>query len=388
MRACGVETMDLCAGAAADYLADSLIGSQGRSSVEAIARRLPFALTTVFGFECHLNAAPHTDILFYVAPAGPGREVLAGLDPAHALPVSLFERPVWTRVRALGLAWATPGSVVAERVENIWLEFDVDDRSDVLPVPSVFVGFVRRLCPERDGASGAELAVQAHPGIVGTVLPLLLGHPLPTRTAGKLRDCFAALPPGSWLYGAGLMLARRSIAVRLCLSGLTAAQIPDYLRRIGWSGPSRELEAINAAISDAAYISMLNIDVAETIGQRIGLDYCVPWSAEPSLTVPLWKRVLDRLVDAGLCRAEQRDGLLAWPGLAPLARDGVLLPDPGGRLDARSLVAWDTLIRHIHHVKISLLPNGAIEVKAYLLCRRRERTWPETAELSRPERST
>jgi hypothetical protein len=388
VSACGAHTMESSAAAAADDLADSLIGPQGRSSVADIARRLPFALSSIFGFECRLNGAPHTDILFYVTSADGGREVLSGVDPAHALHPSLLQDPIWTRVRDFGQAWATPGSPVADRIKDVWLEFDVDEGSDALPVPSVFIGFGRSLRPETGGACGSGLAIAAHPWITGTVVPLLLGRPLPTGIAGKLHDCFAALPLGTWVGWIGLMLPRGSDAIRLCPNELPAAQLPHYLSRIGWSGSSREFEAIDAAMPEAAFINMVNIDVAESIGARIGVEYRLPWAADPSTTLPLWSQVLDRLVEAGLCSAEQRDDLLAWPGVAPLPLGGAMPSDASGLLDTRlDSLTWDTLVRYIHHVKISFVPDGALEAKAYLMCRRRGRTWskprqPQCAEAS------
>ena len=151
--------MDVSVATAADDTSDSLVGTDGRPSIERIARLLPAALRSVFGFECHLNrGAPHADFLVCITRTGRGRQILAGLDSARALPPSLLEHPIWTRVRAFSLAWATDTSPIQECVKNLWLEFDVEGRSETLPVPSVFISFEGSLqrrwsCPGRGSST-------------------------------------------------------------------------------------------------------------------------------------------------------------------------------------------------------------------------------------------
>ena len=76
---------------------------------------------------------------------------LAGLHPTSTLPARLMTDPIWRRVarlrRPLG---RTPPFRCTARVDNVWLEFDVDGAPPVIPIPSVF------FAPQPSGQEGAR----------------------------------------------------------------------------------------------------------------------------------------------------------------------------------------------------------------------------------------
>lgn len=367
-----METLDVFVKTAASYLAETLVGHGEWERIEQIARLLPAAAISIFGFECHLNPNPHADFFACIAATGTDREILAGRDPARALPAELMEQSIWIRVRDFSRIWTTPMSPLYGGVKNIWLEFDVEHGSEQVPLPSVFVGLGRSL-----EASGGRISEDMHRWLPDIALPLLLGSRVQSETVDTLRDCFAALPIGAQVTYVGLMLPRGLDTLRICLIGLTPDQISGYLRRVGWLGSFGELEAIISTISKIAHLDMLQIEVGQTVYARIGLECTIPLLPVPSLVVPHWKRFLDQLVDIGLCPAEQCDALLVWPGFAPVViGDMPWTTGPRQASGRRCLTPWGTLIRYIAHVKISVQADKALEAKAYLMCRWRSMMSP------------
>jgi hypothetical protein len=121
------------------HLPECLVPAANADRIDAIARVLPGALATGFGFECHLGKQPpHADFFVRVRASEVGRGVLAGTSTLDALPTSLTDDPTWAHVREYARNWADPAVVEAENTDNVWLEFDVDPADDGMPLPSVF----------------------------------------------------------------------------------------------------------------------------------------------------------------------------------------------------------------------------------------------------------
>jgi hypothetical protein len=110
----------------------------------------------------------------------------------------------------------------------------------------------------------------------------------------------------------------------------------------------------------------LNIDVGETVGRKIGFECYFDGNRQPRRE-PRWNTFLDSLVRSGLCTADKREALLAYPGYADEDADGVPWPTALRRasqlLGRRSL---STLVRSPHHIKIVYRPGEPLEAKAYL----------------------
>ena len=350
----------------APYLPESLISPDWLGRIGAIARCLPAGMTSFFGFECPLGVSrPMADLLVCIQVGGGERECLAGSTAANGLPHTLATQPVWQRLGDFAAQWARPGSPIYERIDNVWLEFDVDQASPVT-TPSVFFGPARSVrapsAAPRARLSGSSS--RADRWLVEAAIEPLRGHRLSAAAEGQLSACLRALPARAEAFQIGVMLGRGSDAVRLCLAGIARQAIPQYLRRVGWEGTIDEVsELVSMLLVRPGRVS-LHLDVGESVGPRIGLEYYA--SPGPSGD-RRWRPVLDELVRAGLCLPRKREGLLAYPGytheLLDRARWPPRLLRGSNLLGGRAL---SVIARRLHHIKLTYQPGQPIRAKAYL----------------------
>ena len=343
-----------------------LISPSSFSDIRSAARVLPAALAyNTFGFECRLGEeSPRADFLVH-AKAAWGRDSLAGLNPTSSLPENLMDDPIWQRVQAFGACWADPASPLYGSLDNVWLEFDVDGAPPVIPIPSVF------FAPRPSGQEGAR-GVAFEPNLDGyittieTVIQLLSGNELAPRKLEMLSDCFRALSSVEHVFQVGLMLSRGADTLRLCITIGSVERAVEYLAGVGW--PCSEADVLGvlepiASLVDRVY---LDIDVGETVHRKIGLECYFDGNIQPK-TEPRWDLFLDSLVRDGLCTADKRDALLAYPGYVDENAEGITWPRALRRashlLGGRSL---STFIRSLHHVKVVYQSGEGLEAKAYL----------------------
>jgi hypothetical protein len=344
-----------------------LISPSAFSDIDCVGRALPATLAyNTFGFECRLaEMAPRADFVV-LAGASCGRDSLAGLHPTSTLPARLMTEPIWRRVADFAVRWADPSSPLYHAVDNVWLEFDVDGAPPVIPIPSVFFS------PQPSGQEGAS-GVAYEPNLDGyittieTVIQLLSGNELAPRVLETLSDCFRALPSVEHVFQVGLMLSRGAEAVRLCIKNLRSVEgIVEYLSGVGWPGDEADVLGVLEPIAHLVDYVCLDIDVGESVLRKIGLECYFDGIKQPR-TEPRWGVFLDSLVRDGLCTADKRDALLAYPGYVDENTEGIPWPRVLRRashlLGGRSL---STFIRSLHHVKVVYQPGERLEAKAYL----------------------
>ena len=347
---------------------EALVPPAAAASMAAVARVLPAALAqNTFGFECRLGEELARADLSVQATAAHGRDLLAGTSPTSSIPVELSSEPSWRRVRDLGTAWADSGSVLNRAVENVWLEFDLPV-VDGLPRPSVFLGLALDDRPRsgsvEPGPWPLDARVATNRTTAETMARLLLGHELPARVRHNLGVCLAALGEHEYVFQVGLMLARGTEAVRLCLRLGSPGRTLEYLAQVGWPGTPDDLkEALGlAALVDYTW---LDLDVGHDVSPKIGLECYFERHRQPS-SEPRWRPFLGALVRAGLCTVDEQEGLLAYPGQVRELRGA---PWPAALRDAARLLdghRTSAFVRTLHHVKIVCRPAGALEAKAYL----------------------
>lgn len=342
-----------------------LISAENLAEVGGIARVLPNTVTSFFGFECRLGeTTPRADFLLSVLPE-PGGAILAGTSSLGGLPDGIDRHPIWSRLRAFCGRWTTPGSSLHDRVENIWLEFDVEGAPPPVPAPSVFFGPRGGIGPPlHDAIVPSDEALYSW--LTREGLASLLGRMVPPHVERGIFDCLDALPAGARVFQVGAMLARPSDAVRLCIANMSPHQIEAYLHGIRWSGSADHLRSLLAFLGAFADFFVLDIDVEETVRPKIGLE-CYSAGFRQPAQEPRWEGLLDALVERGLCVPAKREALLTWPGFERAETS----PDlwPGNLLLASRLLGprvSSALSRTLHHVKISHEPGRPLEAKAYL----------------------
>jgi hypothetical protein len=168
------------------------------------------------------------------------------------------------------------------------------------------------------------------------------------------------------VFQVGLMLSRGAEAVRLCITLRSVERIVEYLAKMGWPGDVADLRGVlepMARLGDHVY---LDIDVGETVHHKIGLKCHFDGNKQPRIE-PRWGIFLDSLAWDGLCTADKRDALLAYPGYVEENAEG--LPWPAALRRASQLLCGRSLsmfIRSLHYVKIVYQPGEGLEAKAYL----------------------
>ena len=343
-----------------------LISPSAFRDIASVARVLPATLAyNMFIFECRLaEMAPRADFSVVATPSR-GRESLAGFHPTSTLAARLMSDPVWSRVADFAVRWADPSSALYRAVDNVWLEFDVDGAPAVIPIPSVFFG----LQPSgQEGASRVayERVVDGYRATAEKAIGLLSGSELAPRKLETLSDCFRALSSAEHVLQVGLMLSRGAEAVRLCIKLRSVERIVEYLAKVGWPGSEADVVGVLEPIASLVDYVCLDIDVGETVHHKIGLECSFGGKKQPR-TEPRWGVFLDSLVRDGLCTADKRDALLAYPGYVDENAEGI--PWPRALRRASQLFGGRSLsmyIRSLKHVKIVYQPGEGLEAKAYL----------------------
>jgi hypothetical protein len=189
---------------------------------------------------------------------------------------------------------------------------------------------------------------------------------LAPRVLETLSDCFRALSPSEHVFQVGLMLSRGAEAVRLCINLRSVERTVEYLVGVGWLCSEADVLGVLEPIANLVDHVRLDIDVGETVHHKIGLECYFDGNKQPR-TEPRWGDFLDSLVRDGLCTADKRDALLAYPGYVDENAEGIPWPRALRRasqlLGGRSL---STFIRSLHWVKIVYQPGEGLEAKAYL----------------------
>jgi hypothetical protein len=323
-----------------DAATAALIQPDVRADVAALARRLPEAMHG-FGFELRL-AGDREPVDFYtsvVAQSG-GREVLGAFRSLTAERASASDVVGWDRVAAFARRWADPTSALHASVVTAFLEFDAPF-AGARP-PSLFA---RLDPPIGDGwqqwaAGGA---------VVDEIVALLLGRAIDPATRARLTQVFATLPPGGRVIDVAAMLPRGMAAVRVFVT-LPRSGLLTYLSGLGYTDGLDALASLPEGLWRGHDHLSLQMDVAETIGPRIGVE--LNGDASEPASSRGWPVILGALRRAGLCSAAREAALLAWPGVGP---------------PRATAGAWPSqVVRVLSHVKLVIQPAQPVEAKAYL----------------------
>ncbi|MEO7234296.1 MAG: hypothetical protein ABIW80_02860, partial [Lapillicoccus sp.] len=275
---------------------------------------------------------------------------------------SVRTEPVWTRLVDLARRWTDEDDDTSRLLAALWLELDIDDDEAAgghplgrgrLPVPSVFLTPAQGITP-------------LHPGVrawvTGEAVPTVLGMPLPPATVRQVTRAFDTLPEPASVYQVGLMTARGSEAVRLCVADLPVEGVVPYLRGLGWSGDGTRLHALVSGLTALTARIGVVVDVGDIAHETVGLE-CFLGRHGPQVDAR-WPALLDHLVREGLCTPQQRAALLAYPGHAP----PVGAPAGGQRAAAALLGGRATggYLRQLNHVKVTCAPGVPLEAKVYV----------------------
>lgn len=336
------------------YVSCQLIDAESWLHIQAITRYLPNQITNFFGFECRLGIeAAKADFLLYIGAAEVGQKILAG---ESTFPDSLLQEPVWSQIRNFVTCWQNEDSPLHSHVNNIWLEFDVDGKLDQIPIPSCFFG--------SHTITASTLIPYPHEWVNQIAIPLLRGYALSSTVEQKLFQCVNALPADVYVFQVGLMLARQSEMLRICLRGISPEQIIEYLSQIGWSGSIDNLKILLQELSTYTERIDLDLDVDEGgVAAKIGLECYLP--LQPKFE-PRWISFLDYLVKIGLCLPQKQEALLTYPGYVREKQHRDMMPSHLLKVSQFLGKNYENVfMRGLHHIKVVYQSEQAIEAKAY-----------------------
>lgn len=342
------------------YLSKKLVSSKNFSDIEVISQIFPSFLTSFLGFECHLgDKNPRADWAFAISGVGPDRQVFTQLLSEGNFPEALLKTSEWKRISDFAKVWADNDSDLTDKIQCFWLEFDIPEEQDGMPIPSVFFG------PTKEYTYLQEKNISEFKWLTETAIPLLKGKEVPLQVKQKINDCLLNMPENTSLFQIGTMLSRENQMVRLHVNKIKPGQIIPYLKQIGYNEIDDDLETLIEEIKDKADRFVLSFDVTENgIGPRIGIE--LSYSSDLFQEEKRWDNLLDYLVEKGICLKEKREALLNYTG-AEENQDfsGAVLKPVSTSADYLDKINKSTIVRYINHVKIVYNPNKKLEAKAY-----------------------
>lgn len=245
------------------------------------------------------------------------------------------------------------GHSTLQAIPEIWLEFDVKNLSNCLPLPAIFFGLPQEASPTIDSYK-----------IAAKSLDLLLDRRGWREWQDNLDLCFSACPKSVFVSHIGAMLSRNFPALRVNIKRLPPDGLISYLQAVGWQGETTAVEALMRQLFELCDRITVCLDVGNKIYPQIGLE-CIFIKQPPS--EPRWSILLDYLVKLGLCDREKREALLHWPGQTHPMNSPAVWPKT---LIAASLLQprerFTVFDRRLSHIKISWRSQRPLEAKAYL----------------------
>jgi hypothetical protein len=328
-------------------------------------------------FESHLGSSrPKTDFQASFNRLNGARK--ASVDCCKSLINITHANPIWSRVHNFCVRWSDVESPLYDSVDNIWLEFDVDDNVDAqpsdFPEPSFFFTFtptgLQSLKTKKNKNTKFLTNNISHTKnwVSDEALRLLLGGLLPDKVQKNLLTCFDLLPSDAEIRHIGVMLPRisESKAIRLVLQGTSCEQILKYLRNIGWAGSVEQLSSILSKLSSLVDCIRIQFSVEDTIHPKIGIECYFNVNKHPRNS-PRWQSFLAFLVEKQLCTVEKVNALLDWPGYSEEKDNQELWSKKLNKASVfTSPNSRTTLVRLLSYIKIVYEPNQPLQAKAYM----------------------
>jgi len=260
-----------------------------------LARAWPFRAALLGGVECRLGEPAAADLAFCLSAPSGAREALVG-DRRMLLdggPVAAAAPLVATFLRQ----WCDPGSPLHRDVPVVWLEFDHPSRAG------------RRASPFVVYMVGAE--AQAPSGIADVIREgaMALSGPGGTSAAVAAVVTVERMTGLARLMHVGVAAGPDGARVRLIVK-LSRSAVAGMLTALDWPGDASAVGHRLEALWPADESVSVHLDVGHGLGSRVGVEFYRPSSP---LDDPAWQPLLDGIVTNGLCTADQRDALSAWP---------------------------------------------------------------------------
>lgn len=336
--------------ALAGHLKEPFVCKESLNRIKSVSRKLP--LVSMAGFESILGSdSAMADFSVNIGLDTPAFNSFSGIYDSEEYR-SLFTHPVWKSVRAFCKEIQNPVSDVYGKVNDFWLEFDLQNDPLEIPVPAFF-------CSPSQAEKKRPLAF--YDSHLVPIVKTLLGEDLPDTFRGNLMAVLSALPEHGRIFHTGAMLSRRLNGLRLCLSGLSVQELGKYILTLGLLKSESDFRALVDGLETTIDEFVLSIDVGEYIYPRFGIE-CYVKSQDIRETIARWTKVLNCLEAKGMCTPEKKMALLSWPGYSFINEGHEKLSPAVRLLQNRASLA---LLRGWSHIKIVRDVADGISVKGY-----------------------
>ncbi len=324
----------------APVLSTALLGPVHIQAVEDLCSLFPFDAAAVFGFETRLgNPEATCDFFLQIRKDREGPGILAGESEFARLSPVLLNNPFWHKISRLFAEWFDVSSLLNERLELFWLEFDCLE-SSFNPIPNIFFK-ITRINEPRNAQWESMLEV------LNEIYRILFGIKFPAGLGESLKRCIEALPPFANIYQVGFMIPRKTEAVRLILTGFREHSIFEYLKDIRWPG---EIDYIHKMVDRYAVKfdhTAFNLHIGETVLPLFGTEMYLRDMSQP-LWDPRWNEIFDFLGAENLILPAKRKGLGSYSSKKTVSH---LFPV--------------NYISGINHLKMVYKPGLSLECKGY-----------------------
>lgn len=348
-------TLDEVVALVLPYFAIELVDAASAPRIVSAVASVPAEVVARFGIECRLRGgADDAGVLFSADSETGGMQMLAGRHPLVNLPESLASSDGWTPVvRFCGRR--EPGFLLHRATRDVWVDLAQPE------APCFSFGLRMSGLPE---ATRRPLEVLLRSLEIG--LEALRGAPLDPVALASMRALLRRMPDTARVERAGLV-AGLADDVRLWLSRMSAEQLVELVEATRDRSEARHLQgALEDLVQDAGMLQA-RVDVAEGVERGIGLVCSVDQDGLPPQVAARWESLLGRLVEAGLCSSNKRDGLMTCYGLlretqserwpAHLTRLSELFGD-----GAESILRW-----RLHNVTIECDRGQPVHATAHIV---------------------
>ena len=295
----------------------NLISQKNWNQIITIGDHFSMVLVSIFGFEYVLNNPKSTtDFFFCIRSRQKHHKFLDNENP-------LLNHYLWQNIALFYQNWQDQQTILAQKISDIWLEFDHEQYSNQIPIPSVFF-------------DATKINSQSEwQWIIENSLSQLLGQDIPKSQIYLFLKTISQLPKNVNVFQVGLLLSRPQQNIRIYTTAIAITQIRNYLTKLNWQGNIDLLVNILQRVSSLVDKYQLQIEIGHELASAIAIEfYCYNQNNLQSL--------LYYLTATEFCLPEKRDALLVFPDSST------------------------NFSRRIAYLKMTYTPNNPLQFKAYL----------------------
>lgn len=305
----------------------------------AIAEKIP--PLSGFGLEQHLgHASPRTDFLVRITKRANEISLSNNESDFDKIHKSYFYDQSWSSVLNFISQWNNAETIINKMVDNVWLEFDIDPLSANSTIPSFFFDIDRN----------TNYTTTIYSSFINKVFndfnkPLSPSNQQLVNRILQIQNLK--------VYYIGLMWSRVTGGLRLCLKNINAENIAMFLQKLEWPGNINEVQYVVRNQASLASEIVLNVDVNEVIGSKIGFELYFEDNVSKT-------NFISNITSTGICSEEESAQLISFPSETEIT-------DAGLRQYLSSYAQKNIryLGKRLNHVKLNYLSNSTFEAKAY-----------------------